>query len=31
MRYEVDIIGGHSLALEQPMIAVAIEGECQTP
>ncbi len=30
-RYEVDIIGGHSLALDQPMIAVAIEGECQTP
>ena len=31
MRYEVDIIGGHSLALEQPMIEVAIEGECQPP
>lgn len=28
--YGVEVIGGHSLSLEQPMIAVTVEGECDT-
>ena len=29
--YGVEIVGGHSLSLNQPMIAVQIEGECTRP
>lgn len=29
--YGVEIVGGHSLSLNQPMIAVQIEGECARP
>ena len=29
--YGVEIVGGHSLSLNQPMIAVEVEGECARP
>ena len=29
--YGVEIMGGHSLSLNQPMVAVAVEGECESP
>jgi len=29
--YGVEIVGGHSLSLNQPMIAVQVEGECARP
>ncbi|MEK9670239.1 MAG: selenide, water dikinase SelD [Gammaproteobacteria bacterium] len=29
--YGVEIVGGHSLSLKQPMMAVTIEGECKSP
>ena len=29
--YGVEIVGGHSLSLIQPMIAVEVEGECSRP